>query len=141
MGDEKEQKQTILVIEDDPVVQQLHKRILESAGYNVSLASDGTRGIEILEEIKPDLIILDVMMPGLNGYQTLETIRHTSDVPVIMVTAVRGAETLQKALGLGADDYVTKPFSPSVLLSRVQAKLRRAGWKPQNNATEKKNDD
>lgn len=123
---EKSQKtHTILVIDDEPDMLQLLKRILESEGYRVIVAADGLYGLTLVREAKPDLILLDIMMPGPNGFMVLDSIRQYSDAPVIMVTAKRDIESLQKTLTLGADDYIKKPFSPVELLARVKAKLRR----------------
>ena len=115
---------TVLVIEDDPDMLRLLERILQSEGYHVALATNGNYGMTLLREVNPDLVLLDIMMPGPDGYMTLESIRQCSDVPVIMVTAKREMEALQKAFILGADDYVKKPFFPSELLARTKAKLR-----------------
>lgn len=121
-----EQTQSILVIEDDPTVALLLRRILEPEGFNVSTAGDGVRGMALLEENKPDLVLLDVMMPGPDGYEILKRIRQVSTVPVIMVTARCEVDSIGRALGLGADDYVRKPFLPLELVARVKAKLRRS---------------
>jgi DNA-binding response OmpR family regulator len=117
---------SILVIDDDPAILQLEKKVLESAGYDVILATDGIYGMELFKEMKPDLVILGIKMPGPDGYQVLESIRQKSGVPVIMVTGIRQVGTMTKALNLGADDFVMKPFKPSELVARVAAKLRRA---------------
>ncbi len=116
---------SILVIEDDPLMIQLLRRTLESGGYHVRVAVDGAYGMTLLRETKPDLVLLDIMMPGPDGYQVLESIRECCNVPVIMVTGKCEKDSLQKALDLGADDYVRKPFHPSELVARVRAKLRR----------------
>jgi len=115
---------TVLVIEDDQDMLRLLERILQSEGYRVALATNGNYGMTLLREVNPDLVLLDIMMPGPDGYTTLESIRQCSDVPVIMVTAKREMEALQKAFALRADDYVKKPFFPSELLARIKAKLR-----------------
>jgi len=94
-------------------------------GYDVITASDGSSALELLEEYKPELVILDIMMPGLDGFQVLDLIRKRSNVPVIMVTARGEVTSLRDALVLGADDYVRKPFSVRELVARVRAKLRR----------------
>lgn len=125
MPEETEKTHTILVIEDEPDMLLLMRRIFEEEGYHVELAADGVYGIDLLKTTKPDLVLLDIMMPGPDGYTTLESIRQFSKVPVIMVTARRELGALQKTLDLGADDYVKKPFGPNELLARVQAKLRR----------------
>ena len=108
------------------VVLQLCKRVLESEGYNVNLATDGVFGMALYREKKPDLVLLDIMMPGPDGYQVVELIRQDAGVPVIMITGKRDLDSLQKALTLGADDYVRKPFRPLELMARVRLKLRRA---------------
>jgi len=105
-----ERTPTVLVIDDDPEMLQLLKRTLELKGYHVDLATDGVYGMAVLRETKPDLVLLDIMMPGPDGYQVLDSIRQHSETPVIMVTAKCEVDSLQKALALGADDYVRKPF-------------------------------
>ena len=117
----------ILVVDDEPDIRTLLHTLLEHAGYAVEEAEDGRAGLRRFYDAPPDLVILDVTMPGLDGWATLERIRDLSDVPVLMLTA-RGAE-LDRVRGLthGADDYVSKPFGRQELLARVQALLRRAG--------------
>ena len=122
---ETEKTHTILVIDDEPDMLRLMRRIFEEEGYHVELAADGVYGIDLLKTMKPDLVILDIMMPGPDGYTTLESIRQYSKVPVIMVTAKRDVESLQKTLDLGADDYIKKPFRPAELVARVKARMRR----------------
>lgn len=125
MQEESHNPYTILIIEDNQDMLQLLKRILEPEGYRVILATDGANGMILLRESKPDLVLLDIMMPGPDGFMTLNSIRQCSNVPVIIVTAKRETETLQRAIDLGADDYVKKPFRPGELLARIKAKLRR----------------
>ena len=125
MQEKLQKTHTILVIDDESDMLQLLERILTSEGYRVILAADGVYGMTLLKEAKPDLVLLDIMMPGPDGYMTLNSIRQYSNVPVIMVTAMRDIESLQKTLTLGADDYIKKPFRPGELLARVKAKLRR----------------
>ena len=117
----------LLVVDDDPDIRRLVRELLERAGYDVVDAPNGREGLRALYSASPDLVLLDVSMPELDGWQTLERIRDVSDVPVVMLTA-RAAE-LEKVRGLkaGADDYVTKPFGRQELLARVEAHLRRAG--------------
>ena len=117
--------QSIMVIDDDPLMLQLLKRTFEMEGYDAILAADGASAMMLMRDCKPDLIILDIMMPGPDGYMVLEHIRQSYDIPVIMLTAKREATSLEKALALGADDYVKKPFRPLELVARVRAKLRR----------------
>jgi DNA-binding response OmpR family regulator len=117
----------VLVIDDDADIRGLVTELLERAGLSVEQAEDGRSGLRALHKTPPDLVVLDVSMPDLDGWQTLERIRDLSEVPVLMLTA-RGEE-LERVRGLqaGADDYVVKPFGRQELLARVQALLRRAG--------------
>ena len=115
----------IMVVDDEQTILNLLKRTLEPEGYGVVTAADGRSALALLEEHKPDLVILDIMMPGLDGFQVLDIIRQRSDVPVIMLTARREVNTLRDALALGADDYVRKPFHRGELVARIRAKLRR----------------
>ena len=115
----------ILVIDDEPSITNLVSAYLKPEGYEVFVASDGNAGLKAARAFKPDLIVLDVMLPGMDGIELLSRLRRESDVYVIMLTA-RTEET-DKIVGLsvGADDYVTKPFSPRELVARVKAALRR----------------
>jgi two-component system alkaline phosphatase synthesis response regulator PhoP len=116
----------ILVVEDDPKILKLLSSDLELEGYSVLTAKDGVEGLEQAKNMKPDLIILDVMMPKMNGYDVCRALRKDgSDIPIIMLTA-KGQEA-EKVVGLeiGADDYVTKPFGGMELMARVKALLRR----------------
>jgi len=122
-----EKKAHILVVDDEQYVRELVKRILEPEGYAVTVAADGNSALAQLTEHRPDLVLLDIRMPGLDGYQVLERIREKSDVPVIMLTGALQPTAVEQSIGLGADDYIRKPFSPRVLLARIKAKLRRAG--------------
>jgi DNA-binding response OmpR family regulator len=119
----------ILVVDDDEDIRLLLRELLERAGYTVDAAADGRTALRQLYSMPPALVILDVSMPELDGYQTLERIRDLSEVPVIMLTA--RTQELEKVRGLtaGADDYVAKPFGRQELLARVQALLRRTGGK------------
>jgi len=120
-----EKKTHIMVVDDEPYVTRLVERTLEDAGYVVTVAYDGGSALDMLAEKEPDLILLDIRMPGLDGYQVLERIRESSDVPVLMLTAVRGESAIERSVGLGADNYIVKPFSSRTLVARVQATLRR----------------
>ncbi|HNK63188.1 MAG TPA: response regulator transcription factor [Anaerolineales bacterium] len=117
----------ILVIDDEPSITNLVQAYLKPEGYEVFTAADGNSGLKAARAFKPDLIILDVMLPGMDGLELLSKLRRESEVYVIMLTA-RTEET-DKIVGLsiGADDYVTKPFSPRELVARVKAALRRLG--------------
>ncbi len=122
-----EKHSRIMVVDDEQTILSLLKQTLEPEGYEVVVAADGRSALALLEERKPDLVLLDIMMPGLNGFQTLERIRQRSNIPVIMLTAKCEVTTVRDTLGLGADDYVRKPFHTRELLARIRAKLRRAG--------------
>ena len=119
----------ILVVDDDEDIRMLLRELLERASYAVDEAPDGRTALRNLFATPPSLVILDVTMPDMDGYQTLERIRDLSDVPVLMLTA--RTQELEKVRGLsaGADDYVAKPFGRQELLARVQALLRRSGGK------------
>ena len=114
----------ILTADDDPQVLRLVARNLAFEGYDVLTASDGELALEQIEAHQPDLVLLDVMMPKMNGLAVCQRVREFSTVPIIMVTA-REQDTV-RGLDLGADDYLTKPFSLDELLARVEAVLRRA---------------
>ncbi|MDD5126682.1 MAG: response regulator [Dehalococcoidales bacterium] len=119
--------QTILVVDDEQFTLQLLKRILEGDNYKVLTATSGDEALKILSSSEVHMVLLDIRMPGMNGYETLERIREKWNIPVIMATAVGEVSSSVKSLTLGADDYIRKPFSQQILLSRVRAKLRRAG--------------
>jgi two-component system KDP operon response regulator KdpE len=116
----------ILVVDDEPRMIQFIRMNLELEGYRVIQASNGLEALDRVRDELPDLVILDVMMPDLDGFETLRILRETSDVPVIMLTVKAEEDDIVRGLRLGADDYVTKPFNPRELSSRVQALLRRA---------------
>jgi len=115
----------ILVIDDEPSIVNLVQAYLKPEGYEVFTASDGFAGLKAAHAFKPDLIILDVMLPGMDGLELLSKLRRESDVYVIMLTARTEETDTIVGLSVGADDYVTKPFSPRELVARVKAALRR----------------
>lgn len=117
----------VLVVDDDATVSDVVRRYLERAGYTVTLAGDGPSALAAADANPPDLVVLDLMLPGMSGLEVCRRLRERSDVPVVMLTAL-GEET-DRVVGfeVGADDYVTKPFSPRELALRVQSVLRRAG--------------
>lgn len=117
----------ILVADDDRDLRDLVGFTLTQAGYLVIKAPDGSTAIRAVAEEVPDLVILDINMPGASGFQVCETIRRHSRIPIMMLTVRGEEEDLVRALDLGADDYLTKPFSPRTLLARAKALLRRAG--------------
>jgi two-component system KDP operon response regulator KdpE len=116
----------ILVVDDEPRMIQFIRMNLELEGYRVIQANTGLEALDKVRDELPDLVILDVMMPDLDGFETLRILRETSGVPVIMLTVKAEEDDIVRGLRLGADDYVTKPFSPRELSSRVEALLRRA---------------
>ena len=121
----REHSKSILIVDDEPRIIEAVGMNLELEGYQVSGAANGYEALNKLSKDLPDLVILDVMMPEMDGFETLKRIREVSTVPVIMLT-VKGEETDKvKGLDLGADDYLTKPFSPRELVSRIKAALRR----------------
>jgi DNA-binding response OmpR family regulator len=117
----------VLVADDDADLRDLISFTLAQAGYLVIKAADGPSAVQLFERESPDLVVLDINMPGMSGFQVCEAIRRRSRVPVMMLTVRGEEEDLVRALGLGADDYLNKPFSPRTLLARIKALLRRAG--------------
>lgn len=119
------QSAEILIVEDEPSIAEVVELYLRRAGYRVQAVRDGNAALKMLDQHLPDLLILDVMLPGVDGFYILRWLRDRSDVPVIFITARR--EELDRIAGLemGADDYVVKPFSPQELVSRVRAVMRR----------------
>jgi two-component system KDP operon response regulator KdpE len=118
----------ILIIEDQEEVVQLLRHQLQREGYHVLSACDGVEGLRVLQEQHPHLVLLDLMLPRMNGWETCRRIRECSDVPIIMLTAMGTEHDKVRGLELGADDYVAKPFSPAELIARVRAALRRYGY-------------
>ncbi len=123
-------KGKILIVDDEARIVDLVKAYLERDGYKVVSAADGRQALEIFSRERPDLIVLDIMLPGMDGLEVCRAIRTQSNVPIIMLTA--RSEDVDKLIGLelGADDYVTKPFSPREVVARVRAVLRRSGEAP-----------
>ena len=115
----------ILIIEDEQGISKIIKSYLEKEGYNVFQAFDGKEGLDFFENEQIDLILLDLMIPKISGEDLIKEIRNKSNVPVIMVTAKVSEENIINGLKLGADDYVTKPFSPKELMQRIKTVLRR----------------
>ena len=119
------QSPLILICDDDPVVHESLRLYLENEKFNSISAYDGYQALELKEREKPDLIVLDLMMPGMNGMDVCRAIRNTDRTPIIMLTAK--GEEIDRILGLelGADDYIVKPFSPREVIARIKAVLRR----------------
>ncbi len=116
---------TVLIVEDDPDTAKLVSLYLQRDGHKVLCARDGIEGLRLARDARPDLVVLDLMLPKLNGIGVCRTLRQESTVPIVMVTARVEEEDRLKGLDLGADDYVTKPFSPRELAARIRAVLRR----------------
>ena len=124
----------ILIVEDDSNIADLLRLYLEKEGYEISIASDGGKGVESFRRVQPDLVLLDIMLPVLDGWGVCRAIRAESKTPVIMLTAKGETEDKVSALKQGADDYVTKPFEMPELLARIEAVLRRSGTMPEKNS-------
>lgn len=120
-------RQQILVVDDEPELRQMLRRYLKAEGFDVAEATDGETALTTIKNVEPDLVVLDVGLPGMDGFAVLQEARKLSDVPVIMLTA--RTEEVDRVIGLtiGADDYISKPFSPRELVARVRAVLRRGG--------------
>lgn len=116
----------ILVVEDDPTVSDVVVRYLEREGFEVHSCSDGHRAVQVARQLRPDLVILDLMLPGIDGHEVFRRIRHRAETPVIMLTARADEADRVHGLQVGADDYVVKPFSPRELTLRVKAILKRS---------------
>jgi DNA-binding response OmpR family regulator len=117
--------QQILIVDDDPAICKFVKANLEARNYEVLLAADGEEALDVLDHELPDLILLDIMMPKIDGFEVCRRIREWSNIPIIMLSAREGEMDKVKCLDCGADDYLTKPFSLRELLSRIKAVLRR----------------
>ncbi|MEK8131129.1 response regulator transcription factor [Paenibacillus filicis] len=120
------QEQRILLVEDDKEISALIQLYLDSHGYRVQTSRDGRDGLHQFVQMSPDLVLLDIGLPGMNGLELCESIRRVSNVPIIFISCNTENEDIIRGLGLGADDYMTKPFDPKVLIARVEANLRRA---------------
>jgi DNA-binding response OmpR family regulator len=122
---------SILVVEDEPSIREVVTLYLERAGYQVDCVSDGAAALVFLDKNTPDLVVLDLMLPGVDGFEITRHLRQQGDTPIIMLTARRAETDRIAGLEMGADDYVVKPFSPQELVSRVRAVLRRTRGQPQ----------
>lgn len=122
---------TVLIVEDDRNIADLLRLYLEKEGYTVVIAPDGMRGMEQFRTVHPSLVLLDVMLPGLDGWGVCRAIRAESQTPIIMLTAKSETEDKVNGLKQGADDYITKPFEMKEVLARIEAVLRRSGIEPE----------
>jgi DNA-binding response OmpR family regulator len=118
----------IIVLDDDIYLAEMVSQILTIEGYKVTVFKDGVALLDKLDELKPDLILLDIRMPVMTGHEVLKAIRLKSSVPVIMLTGVMDTDSVAFCIEMGADDYIKKPFFPHELVARVQAKLRRSAF-------------
>jgi len=126
MEEKMKSKPKILVVDDEDMVLRLVEAMLAPEDYEVVLAHSGEEGLEKIRETRPNVVLLDIMMPGMNGYEVLRILRQRYNIPVIMLTAIKEVTSARDAFHLGADDYVRKPFMKGELLARIRAKLRRA---------------
>lgn len=122
--------QKILIVEDDCAIQALLRDFIEDAGYEVTVASDGVEALARFSEQSYDLVVLDLMLPKIDGWHVCEVLRETSDVPIIMLTALDSEESQIKGFDLRVDDYITKPFSLPVFVRKIKAVLRRYSQSP-----------
>lgn len=127
-------KPTLLVIEDDPVYSNLLNQLLTNKGFQVQVAHDATAGLQFAYSLKPDAVILDIMLPGVDGWQICSRLRDVSDVPIIMLTAFGSKDNVVKGLNLGADDFIIKPVTTNELVARIRAVLRRSAQVKNDNA-------
>lgn len=123
--------QRIMVVEDDLDIQELLQNFLQEAGYDITIANDGVEAIAVFSQKQFDLILLDIMLPKIDGFSVCELIRQQSQVPIIMLTALSGEEEQIRGFDLQVDDYITKPFSMPVLIRKIAAVLRRSTMLPE----------
>ena len=121
-------KPRVLVVDDEPQMVGIVAYALETQGFDVTVAYDGQQALDKIEANRPDLVVLDVMLPQVDGFEVCQRVRGTTTIPVILLTAKKEDEDVIQGLELGADDYITKPFNPRELALRAQAVLRRTGW-------------
>ena len=125
---------SVLIVEDDQNIADLLRLYLEKEGYVAAIAPDGGAGVEMFRKLQPDLVLLDVMLPVLDGWGVLRSIRQDSKTPVIMLTAKGELTDKVSGLKMGADDYITKPFEMKEVLARIEAVLRRSGIEPERSS-------
>ncbi|MEZ7898323.1 MAG: MtrAB system response regulator MtrA [Flaviflexus sp.] len=124
-------KSRILVVDDDPSISEMVAILLESEGYDVTVCADGQSVLPLYRAERPDLVLLDVMLPGMNGVEVCKVLREETDIPIIMMSALTDSVDVIAGLEAGADDYVTKPFENQVLMARIKARLRRQELEPE----------
>ena len=123
--------QKILIVEDDIDIQELLRNFLQEVGYEISIANDGMEAISLFSTIHFDLILLDIMLPKIDGFTVCELIRKQSQIPIIMLTALSSEDEQIRGLDLQVDDYITKPFSMPILVRKIGAVLRRSSMIPE----------
>ena len=123
-------KSRVLVVDDDPALAEMLTIVLRGEGFDTAVVADGTRALPAVRELRPDVVLLDLMLPGMNGIDVCRAIRSESGVPIVMLTAK--SDTVDIVLGLesGADDYIVKPFKPKELVARIRARMRRTETEP-----------
>jgi len=121
-----QKKSTVLIIEDEPPIRKLFNISLESAGYKVVECDNGKEGLRLAASLKPELILLDLGLPDIDGKEVIKSVREWSQIPIVVCSVRDSDDEVIRALEMGADDYVTKPFNPDVLLARIQVNLRKA---------------
>ncbi|WP_248927296.1 response regulator transcription factor [Paenibacillus hamazuiensis] len=119
-------EERLLLVEDDPEIRQLIRLYLNSSGYEVVVADNGAEGLRLFEATAPELVLLDIHLPGMDGFEVCRQIRKVSNIPIIFISCRKDSDDVVQGLELGGDDYITKPFDPVVVVARVQANLRRA---------------
>jgi two-component system, OmpR family, response regulator MtrA len=126
----RSRKSRVLVVDDDPALAEMLTIVLRGEGFDTAVVGDGTRALPAVRELRPDVVLLDLMLPGMNGIDVCRAIRTESGVPIVMLTAK--SDTVDIVLGLesGADDYVVKPFKPKELIARIRARVRRTETEP-----------
>jgi DNA-binding response OmpR family regulator len=127
---------TILIIEDDVPLSELFQLMLTRAGFRTEVANDARTGLQKMEPLEPDAVVLDIVLPDIDGWQVCTQIKESYDVPIIMLTILSSPDKIVKGLELGADDYLVKPVSPAELVARLRAVLRRAPRSPGTNRNE-----
>ncbi len=129
---EEHARGSVLVVDDEPTIAEVVSRYLERAGYRTRIAADGVRALELVADQRPDLVVLDLMLPGLDGLEVMRRLRQPDREPIALILLTAKGEESDRVIGLrlGADDYVVKPFSPAELVARVDAVLRRVDTSP-----------
>ncbi len=125
-----DKKTTIAIIDDDPTIVKVVRIILQTNGFEVLEAFNGTEGLELVKRELPDMVLLDIMMPDLNGFEVLRLLKEdekTKEIPVVFLTAKTGADYVSKGLDLGASDYIIKPFSPASLIAKINELTNSSG--------------